>query len=128
MCWQDLYYTALFLRRATFTNISAFTFKLYPNSKMGRGLQLVTAEAFGAKWCLATSHLESPMWSECVLPSQLAVMAISYQAASRCNVMRLGEGWRCRHHYMFHREREIQVKQVRGTSTADALNARRARK
>lgn len=76
MCWQDIYYTAVFLRRATFTSISSFTFKPYPNSHMGRGLQLVTAEAHGAKWCFATSHLESPMWSECVPQSSLSIASV----------------------------------------------------
>ena len=67
---------AVFLRRATFTSISAFMFKPYPNSHMGRGLQLVTADAHGTKWCFATSHLESPMWSECVPQSSQSMASV----------------------------------------------------
>ncbi|KAK9819176.1 hypothetical protein WJX81_007571 [Elliptochloris bilobata] len=53
----------LLLKKATFSDISPFRFKLFPNSNMGRGLLFGTAEAFGTRFCFVDTHLESPMWS-----------------------------------------------------------------
>lgn len=109
----------MFLRRASFASISAFTSKPYPNSHMGRGLQLVTAEAHSAKWCFATSHLESPMWSECVPPSSQSVASVR----SLLDLL-----WACcRYQYVFHREREIQVEQARSMSQSGQMMHRRQR-
>ncbi len=51
----------LLLRKATFTDISVFADKEFPNSSMQRGVLFASANAFGGRFLFAVSHLESPM-------------------------------------------------------------------